>query len=114
MEKEMGDMLFTLIALCIQLDIDFMEVYEDTQNSIMHLMLNDFVYDVAKDHLELGGLILKGKDCKRHLVNLCDLFLDECLNQGLYHDQALSAVILKNEKKTGKTVNGTFIKTQDL
>lgn len=117
MEKEMGDILFTLIALCIQLDINFMEVYDNTPDQIEPIKPNDlflFAYYVAKEHLELGGLILKGKDCKRHLTRLCSLYFDECLNESIHHDKALSAVILKNEQKTGKTINGTFVKTSDL
>ena len=114
MEKEMGDIFFTLIALCIQLGIDFMKVYDNSYDVVIPMKLNYFVYKIGKNHLELGGLILKGKDCKRHLLNLCDTLLNECGNEGIHYDKALSDVILKNENKTGKTINGTFVKTSDL
>ena len=116
MNSEMGDMFFTLIAICKQLDFDFYESYWGHKNYSMEPMADniDSYHYILTQHLKLAGQLLKNKPYEYLIGRIIRIWLEECLKENIEESKALESVILKNENKTGKTINGTFVKTSDL
>ena len=116
MKAEMGDMWFTLILLCNQIEIDFLELYKSELGGDIEPFETDnaFLYLATCNHFELGGDLLKNRVSRIQVKYLIRCWLNECATKFISPAEALEAVLIKNENKAGKTVNGTFIKEQDL
>jgi hypothetical protein len=113
MSNEMGDMFFTLIAICKQLDFDFYESYWGHKNYSIDPMADnvDAYHYILTQHSKLGGQLLKNNSYEYLIGRIIRIWLEECLKENINESKALESVILKNEKKSGKTINGTFVKT---
>jgi hypothetical protein len=116
MEKEMGDMWFTLIAISKQLKIDFWSYYEACyiMNRIEVDKFSNWFVSVVSFHLGFAESIMKQKDIQEDFITIVSIWLDGCRYLGIDEYETLEFALIKNENKTGKTVNGTFIKTSDL
>lgn len=112
--KELADYYFTLIALCYQLNLDFMHFYCTASDELFFDDIDMYEDSLTYQHLCLGGIILKGKDATK---SIRECVSTACLISnfiGMEDFQELEQILIKNENKAGKTVNGTFIKEQDL
>lgn len=116
MKSEMGDMWFTLILLCNQIEVDFLELYKGALGHDIEPFETDnqFIKIACGMHFELGGDLLKNRISRRQISYLIRCWLNECATKFISPAEALESVLIKNENKAGKTVNGTFIKEQDL
>lgn len=111
--SELGDYFFTIILLSGQIGFDFHAAYLAASRDIkMPLALIEQY--LMLEHLAMGGNILKGKSASYHLTKCITLAVSVANKIRCNEDYFLKLVIEKNNKKAGKTVNGTFVKAEDL
>lgn len=111
--SEMGDYFFTLILLSGQIGFDFHTAYV-TAGRTVTMGVDGMEKLLMLEHLALGGNLLKGKDASYHLMKCITLACAICNKIRCNESYYLNEIIKKNEAKAGKTVNGTFVKAEDL
>ena len=130
LKLEMGDVFVTLIILCKQLGIDSKECIDIPYEKISKIKVSTrivskqfmkFVEQVLDfktelDMFEYGGEILKPVNLEHVKDEMGDIFVTLiilCEQIGIDPEECLSMAYEKIKNRSGKTINGQFIK-EDL
>jgi hypothetical protein len=111
--SELGDYFFTIILLSGQIGFDFHTTYLTASRNV-NMPLALIEQYLMLEHLAMGGNILKGKNASYQLTKCITLAVSVANKIKCNEDYFLKLVIEKNNKKAGKTVNGTFVKAEDF
>lgn len=131
LKLEMGDVFVTLIILCKQLGIDSKECIDIPYEKISKIKVStrnvykrfmkfvEQVFDLKTelDMFEYSGDILKPVNLEHVKDEMGDIFVTLiilCEQIGIDPVECLEMAYEKISKRKGKTINGQFIKAEDL